>query len=391
MSTRVQTRRGYVKYVVKLKPLTPVHVWSGVDAIVGVDVFVVGNDLYYISLELLDQLPADVLEKVAQVAGKDPREAMKIAFNALYGKSVTKPIAKVKTRTTIVPESRVRLIHKDAVPGSTLKGYIRTAVLRKLIAEKPANEASRIIKDGVDTSAKPAWASVGLEAKLLRKPRTRLQGGFVDALELLMVSDPEVVDKRLSLRELRVVHVHDPNSVVARVPAITLDPAEREALRYTVTVNATPVSTVTVHYTKLKPEDARDLEEAIKLKSTLAQQLASKDFIVKVLREHGCSILDIELRKAHPSLKDYIDLLNDAKSRLCREGPECVPARIGFMAGRESKTIIDLVQAYAPDVYNEVASLMSSRLGRVWDAMTLKLIDYDGKLVGVGWCELCVE
>lgn len=383
-----RTSGSFKRYVVKLKPRTPIHVWAGSDAVVGVDAFIVGNDFYYLRPELLDQLSASMLEDVVKRAEKDPKGAMRAFFNALLQRDAIASIAKVKVRA-VTPEARVRLLHENIVPGSTLKGYIRTAIIRMLLKGMPTG-IPELIRRGVNTSAKPAWASVGLEALLFRKPRTPRQGGFVDVLELLMVSDPEVVEKKLSLRELRVVHVCGLQNAIATQLAVTLDPTQHEALRYTVTVNTSPVELEKVDYRKLRREDAKDLEGAVKLKDDFAAKLADKAFLLEALREHGCKLVKIEREKLCRGLNDYAELLDDL-SKLCKEGLQCVPARIGFMAGRESKTIIDLVHAYTPDVYNEVASIMSQQLGRDWDAKTLKLVDFDGKLVGVGWCELCME
>lgn len=377
-------RKFIEKYTVKLRPITPVHVWSGENAVLGINAFIIDGGFYYLNLEHLDALSKGTLEKVIKIAQERPEGAIKVAFDELYKRGVIAPMAKVRVRTA-TSRGHVRLMHRNIIPGSTLKGYIRTAVLRKLLVSQPADVIKDLIIKGIDTSTEPSQVSEGLEASLLRKPRTKIQGGFVDVMEMLSVSDPEVVEKDLSLRELRVVHVHNPNDVVARALAIVLDPVEREALKYTITVTATRAAKDIVGTTPAK------LEEIIGLRSEFAKRLADRNFILEALREHGCWLLEFELLRLHQSLNDYRALLENIKFRLCGGETVCVPARMGFMAGRESKTVIDLVQKYAPGAYNEVVSLMEQRVKRRWDAMTLKLVDYDGKLVGVGWCELCIE
>lgn len=391
MSSSTLFSGRYTRYELKLRPLTPIHVWSGTNAYVNVDAFVEGDDFYYLAGDIIDKLPASVLERILEISKKDHAKAMRIMFNSLREIGALAPVAKVRVKSGSLVGQQVKLLHRNLVPGSTLKGYIRTAILRSLLMQKHSDMATEIIKRGIDTSAKPAWVSAGLEAHLLKRPRIRSQGGSVDALELIMISDPRTKERKISLRELRVVYVNDPGRTVAKLLALTLDPMENDVLVYDLTINTSPARIDAIDRKRLKEEEVQFLVEVVKLKESFARMLSSKSFLLEAIREHGCRLIEIERGKIHHSLRDYVAFLDDIESRLCRKGLECAPARIGFMAGRESKTIIDIVQGYTPDVYNEVASLMSSSLKRIWDSMTLKLVDLDGKLVGVGWCELCIE
>lgn len=391
MIESTQLHGKYAKSILKLRPITPVHVWSGTNASVGIDAFIVKDDFYHVSYDIIEKLPPNVITRLPEIIKRSPAEAMREVFNSLFSLGALTPVAKVKVKPGPQTGQQVKLIHRDLIPGSTLKGYIRTAVLRALLTRMPRDKAIEVIKRGVDVSAEPKKVGVGLEAQLLRKARIRLQGGFVDAFMLIMVSDPIIKESKLSLRELRVVHVHNPSSVVARTLAITLDPSEKTKLEYMITVLAYPEEAELLSLARGKPEDLEVLREIVAFKSKFSQEFSSKEFLIEALREHGCRLLELERKRVHQTLRDYMDLLDDIKSRYCKEGQKCVPARVGYMAGRESKTIIDLIEDYTPDIYREIVELMSSSLRRIWDASTLKLVDFDGKLVGVGWCEICVE
>lgn len=383
------TARLPTEYSVKLTPVTPVHVWAGVNAVIDVSAFVRGDSLYVLTDRDLDQLSAAELEAIR--VARRPEEAMRQAFEALLSRGTVKPLAKV--RTTVRPKAEVRLLHENLVPGSTLKGYIRTALIRHLLSSMRPDQLASVIRSGVDLYGKrgPAHVSEGLEASVLRKPRLRKQGGFVDAMELLLVSDPEVIDRRLSLRKLLVAHRHDPRDVVAEVLAVVLDPTEREALRYSVKVLTPSLSAERV--LPAPHEEHREIPaEALELKKAFEERLSRRDFLLDALRTHGCVLVKTELEKVRGLLADYYrGLLEELWTSMCEKRVDCVPARIGFMTGHEAKTVIDLVAKYAPDMYRDVVGFMQRQVGRVWDALTLKLVEYDGKTLGVGWCKLCVE
>lgn len=377
-----------VEYTVKLVPVTPIHVWAGANAVVGLDAFVRGENLYVLTAKDLEQLPAADLE--VAVSARRPEEALPRAFEALLARGLIKPLARVKA--SVPPRAEIRLLHEYIVPGSTLKGYVRTAVMRSLLSAMSSNQLVSAIRSGVDLSGgrKPAHVSEGLEASVFRKPRLRKQGGFVDAMELLLVSDPEIVERRLSVRRLYVVHRHNPSDRVAEILAVVLDPTEREALRYDVKV-FTPRLAVERVFLNLREEDRKAMLDVLGLLKSFEETLSRRDFLLEALRNHGCALLELELRKVHESLVDYRRMLEELRKGACEKGASCVPARLGFMTGHEAKTVLDLVIKHTPDLYKDVASFMGQQVRRVWDALTLKLVDYEGRMLGVGWCKLCVE
>lgn len=396
--TYLTATKGFVTYNIELKPITPIHVWSGVDAKLRYDAFIDGNYLYVVKPEYLEDLPREDLIQVIKEFEKKPEDVAIKVFELLKKKGHIKPVAEVKGAAMHKPGTIIKLIHENLVPGSTLKGYIRTSIMRYFLLDlqKNRSELVKIIKSGVNTSKGPKKMGEGLEASLFRRPRTREQGGFLDVLELVKVSDPEVQERKLSLRELRVVHVDDPNAVIARIPAITLDPVNRP-LRFKITFDARQIPFENVDFKQLKEEISTTLKDLIKLRNDFAKRFERKEELLRALQQHGCYLIEAELSKlsrspkASKALIDYVNLLEEVKKKLCEKSVNCVPARIGFMTGHEAKTVLDIIKENEPLLYGKIVDVMQKLVKREWDAKTLKLVEVDGKLFGVGWCELCVE
>lgn len=375
------------KFVVRLKPITPIHVWSGDDVVICLDAHIHENNLYVLTPEDLNKLRGDEIVKILE-SSKDGSERMfNTILQSLIRSRQLKPIAEVKIKehsylSLCGKRERVRLMHNDIIPGSTLKGYIRTAILRYELVRDP--NVANVIKKGVNLYLEPSRVGEGIEASVLRKPRLRRQGGFVDVMELLMISDPEKVDVRLSLRELLTAEAAIPNKVIARTLAVVLDPTNSDALRFTLTINKDGIVRDGI-------VSAKGFEEILEHRNKFVSKFSGKNYLIDALREFGCNLIDFELKRLHKSLGDYIDLLNYMKRNYCETKTNCVPARIGFMTGREAKTIIDLLMIHTPQLYQNVVSYMQREIKRLWDSLTVKLVDYDCRLLGVGWCELCVE
>ncbi|MEM4552533.1 MAG: hypothetical protein QXO52_06635, partial [Thermosphaera sp.] len=115
---------------ITLEPVTPIHVWSGRNAIVGVDALI--QEQYFIVIDLeesLKTLPGKSLEELASTFGRKDELANRLRQLYKEGLLVAK---KIPVRTPIQgSQTNVRLLHENLVPGSELKGYIRTAVLKK--------------------------------------------------------------------------------------------------------------------------------------------------------------------------------------------------------------------------------------------------------------------
>jgi len=375
---------------ITLEPITPTHVWGGRDAIVGIDALVHGNELILIDMEnTLKRVPENLLNKFSNsLKYAEPKKAIVSLLEELNARGLIEGLRiPIKTRSRIELNTRIRVQHENIIPGSELKGYIRTGIIKGLLKKTPGDIAE-ILKRGINLEKEAKDVGIGVEAQLLRTPRLKKQGGFLDALSALSVSDPLTYEHiEITLRELRVIHIPSLDLVVPLL-AVTFSGGK---LKYRVAIHTfkRQISSSELH----KKAPIKDLEKIIERMNNVINVIGSKNWLLNTLREFGCDLINIELEKIRgiTELGNYEKLLTDLKRNLCSRDTSCVPARIGFMTGHESKTIIPEIKRYSPKTYEEIKARMQQELGRIWDASTLKLVEVNTDLVGIGWCRICLE
>ncbi|NAZ27471.1 MAG: type III-A CRISPR-associated RAMP protein Csm5 [Thermogladius sp.] len=357
-----------------LRPLTPLHVWSGRRLLMGLDVVRRGGNLCFVDIE---RLPPEMVNQLYSTPAEQiPRVLEK------YSAQLPCRL-EVKFTGFLPPKAQILELNQYVVPGSTLKGYIRTAVLYlmlKAIGEKGLAEA---LRRGVNLDEKPKNVAQGLEAEFFRAPRPGGEGGFVDSFQSLLVSDPGVVvDPRcLVVSEIRVVELL--GRELKRIASQYALLATCGELKYRVSVRAPGKSAVS--------NIARPLREHFKDIERL--RVLEEVDLIKALRDFGCYILSKELErvKSFKDLAGYADMLEDLHRRYCSKPSDCVVARIGYSTGLTAKTVLGVVKEADPQLYQEVRSLMERSLHHTWDELTIKLVETPRGLVGLGWCELCVH
>jgi hypothetical protein len=368
------------KFRIALRPLTPVAIFSGVDGLVGYDVVIRDRDVCVVDY---NALPADVIMKLGEV--KDPREYVNVLWN--YRATLPCKFTSINNVGRLPPQTRVKLPQERLVPGSSLKGYVRTAILYYLLSSMALS--SETLRRLVDLSAEePKYVATPLERYVFKHMRLRAQGGEVDILQNLHISDPLVVESvKLSLDWLNVFErgaltTGSPRPI-AQVPGIVISDG---MFRYDVSV------------IKAEPEFVAQGAILETLKSALKKlaEIAGLD-LVGALRRFGCDLLDYELDivRELSVLRKYRELLESFRSKYCGgAGAVCVIARLGFMTGHMAKTVDLYLKRFHPEIYEDVKKYMSSKVRRVWDEATIKLVGpplNPEKLLGLGWCELCIE
>jgi len=196
----------FERLVLRLEVVTPIHIWSGFEAIIGIDAVANDGRICFVDLqryieymnryrpELL-KTPDEILRSLEVVV----REAI------LKGITVCSRDAEAWIREGLNTGSRIRLNQPLGIPASTLKGYIRTALLYTLLKEvSTKSDVCSIIRGGMDLSREPKDASTGLEAHFFRKPRPKKAGGFSDAFTTLHISEPLASYTRTAISKIDV-------------------------------------------------------------------------------------------------------------------------------------------------------------------------------------------
>ena len=199
-------------------------------------------------------------------------------------------------------------------------------------------------------------------------------------LQNLLVSDPLAKESlRYSLEWLTVYNLSKRRRV-ARLPGVVLVGG---SLRYEIVV------------VEARPSFEAPQESRQNLSSIIDKlnELASIDLPV-ALRTFGCDLVDHELSlvKGINKLRGYERVLQSFKEKYCGASRQnCVISRVGFMTGHMAKTIDLYIKKQYPRMYEELKESMGRKLHRTWDDYTIKLVGSQNNLLGLGWCELCVE
>ena len=377
---------GEIALTLSLEPVTPLHVSSNRESIVGIDVILEGDQVVFIDLESsLKDLDPRVLDKILNVAFS--KEGFYRLTETLRREGRLTPLFKAVAKAKLSDGARVRLMQGTIVPGSTLKGYIRTAILYELL--RNIQDPKKILDEKIrkNLSGDPRYVAQDLEKYLLRTLRLPKQGGFVDAFANLIVSDPVVERYELAVREMRVIE-RATEKAIATIFMVTL---ESGLLRYDIRISG-PFNIDKI----VMQDDVKSRMQDILEKLGFIMKIIRDDpsDLIRILREYGCRHLREELERTKnlgkPSIyKIYINKLEELE-KLCRStSSNCAPARIGFGTGHEAKTIALYLKDVYPDLYNDLRKQMSNKIGRIWDSLTLKAVTEDGSLIGVGWCRIC--
>jgi len=377
------------KLVLTLEVVTPVHVWSGSEAIVGVDTVVYGGRVCFVDpqryLEYVNRYRPDLLrapEEMLKLVSDIVREA------SMKGVSLCSRSVDVWLRGEEVRAgSRIRLNQPLGVPATTLKGYIRTALLYKLLKEASAKgDVCSVVREGLDLSREPKNASEGLEAKFFRKPRPKKAGGFSDAFMTLQISEPAESSIRTAVSKIDVLEKASGKLVpIASQLAEVL--AEGSKLRFELKI-VKPLPTA------YSPQQ-RELADIVEL----YRKTITAEGLVSALKEFGCDLLRFEISRIEELAKGYggefeyyLKLLRELDEAYCGVSKgSCAPARIGFATSKEFKTVLLILEKSCTDLYSEVKTYMSTRLEKLWDERTVKFVFTPRGSVGAGWCKLCVE
>jgi CRISPR/Cas system CSM-associated protein Csm5 (group 7 of RAMP superfamily) len=368
---------------VTLEPITPTHVWSGVEVVVGIDAVMEGGKLKLIDL---DRTLSELSEYVIQSLDLTN---IRSTLTTLRGRGLLRYKAEVPLATQVNEGDRVRLLSPITVPGSTLKGYIRTALAFYKLNGMDVNDAKKLLDKEVNLKVKPINVGRDVEDRLFKAKKLGKQGGHFDVMTYLSVSDPLTAQGlSYSVRKLIVVD-RVSFEEIASLKAITWD---KGSLQYDIQISGPPPMNL-IGGSRREETLGYLRDYFMPHIATLSQDLAPSK-LIESLRAFGCTLVDDEMDKIAGinRLAEYRRLLEGVKESFCMgKSDKCVVVRLGFMTGHEAKTIALFLKAKHPNLYDRIRKYMQERMKRPWDSYTLKLVDVGGTLFGLGWCKLCLE
>lgn len=376
-----------------LEPITPIHVWNGVRSVLGLDLIIDGSKYCVVDVESIElgvDEVSNILSKRVDVRGFTE------VVSKLYreGRVRCKRVFDVDLKTSPQGVGEVKLINDLLIPGSTVKGYIRTAILNYLLTQdlssKGLNYVKQVLDANIDLSVEPKYASLNLESYYLRAPRLKEQGGFIDLLQQILISD--IIKSEGVKLSIRDSYIYDlTGKLIARLILETID---RGSLHYRIDISRLG-STLTQLAKGLRGLDKKVLD-VITLIDNL--KLYESEKFLSILRTYSELLIRDELMKVSKfsevlkrvdvDVSDYMRLLNELLKDV--SVGKCVPIRIGFMTGHMAKTVDIFISNNFRSKYDEICSVMTQKYHHLWDDSTLKLVWFNKSFYGLGWAKLCV-
>ena len=375
---------------VELRPITSVHVWDGTEHVVGLDVIYDPKDGTY-CVVCLDEVAKALSSLSLSELGSTTSLSRHVSEVVLKDKG-RYCVRSGKAYVPLKTASRVRLLQHVLVPGSSVKGLLRTSVMYKLLKDMSLSDPSmfkRVVSSGINLYGDPKNAAQGLEGQLFRRPRLPRQGGFVDSFQSLLVSDPKEIDGLVGVTSIQVYELTTSKGLAGPITSMLAEVLVDGVLRYDLCVVEPAIDEVVMEETILvrgQPADRGTIKEII---GTLKK--LSADLISDSLRVFSEDLIDHEISRVErvTDLEEYLELLRKLRNSVGKDG--CFPLRIGFGVGHMGKTIDLLLLRYFRDLYSQIASVMSSRYRRMWDERTIKLAVIDDVKVGMGWGWVCLR
>jgi len=360
----------------KLEAITSIHVWDGERRLIGLDVVPLKSEACIVDIEKIDVNKIGVVPSSYQKFEESIRNWIETGIMDCS--------RKIPLNATPRKAEEVKLLPPLYIPASSLKGYIRTALLYHLLMEAASTQgkqavASLLLKL-VNLSSKPEVMGREVESVFMARPRFGKQGGSVDMLQQLHLAEPKAIKASSSINRAVVIDVN--GNLVADPLLEVLLPGS--TLEYQIRIP--PL--VSQNSVRIRGKDAGTLSQIIQLYNNLTPQLLSK-----ALSEFGRAQLEHELdrvKKVSQSLASKgfdLSAYKDALELLASD--KCIPVRLGFATSHVSKTILLAVDQVAPNLSQQVRSTMSKHVGRTWDELTFKLVNMDRRWLGLGWAKLC--
>lgn len=142
------------RYYIELEVLTPLAVGAGNDNdwICGADYVMKDRKVYILDMERAVQLGVDLGRLATAFANSDQRAIINLMGNRLEQASIRIFDAPASTTNAIKAFMRTKLIDRPVVPGSSLKGAIRSCLFNEFHGPKRQGEqrlSSNVINEGV--------------------------------------------------------------------------------------------------------------------------------------------------------------------------------------------------------------------------------------------------
>lgn len=352
---------------ITIEPLSPVFVWSGETLYSDFDFEVNGNNVTIIDYDKL----------ISEAKSKEELESKSKFVKELYGVKLEFKNVSAGKRSI----NRILDINPYIIPGSEVKGLIRTAVINQLIKsdKNTFNETMNEISSRMNRLGNLAPRD---KMKELRKIGQVAEGilkynfpdpiNYVyDALKTLMISDPTVQSAAFQLSEIDIVNIKKESKRESSIPVYTITFTKGR-----LTYDAKIVKPT--NYGALSKTEIVNLDAEITWDLIVA---SLKNFSKVIIEDEKSKINEYKKHRQNEyHQKDDLNQYSEFMEKIQKIN-DCIVLKIGMFTGHSAKTI-----ELRNDVKTKRENLLSSRRRR-WDNSTLKITGG----VGVGWIKMCIK
>lgn len=187
------------KYIGQMEILTPVHIGSGVKLTQGIDFWTDNNRTYIVEQEKLMEYLSKLIEDNPNIEPDEIKDFSGTDRNKRY--AILKKVGASKTYNFTCSTSEISEFERDGngkpyLPGSSIKGAIRTALYSRFYNQLPL-----VVKDSQlnNLGRKPQWAADNLSKKLMGEDSNH------DFMRSLVVGDAFFKESDFELKETHVL------------------------------------------------------------------------------------------------------------------------------------------------------------------------------------------
>jgi len=389
----------------ELTVMTAVHVWSGYRYTVGADTYIRDNRMYIIDPDkfaslcmgrrrVLDEIVfgtstlATIIQKYSLPVENLSRLVLEIS-NGLSSKIIS--IKEVMSNNYVND--------KPAIPGSEIKGLIRTAILfdltEKRIMDKKFYEQLKGQIEYVLENCRQNVLIAGLPIEILLKgwiagfKSGRKRENPYDIMHFLQVSDPYTDEYGSVIDSIVTVYRDDPRNVIAETFIETIPSNTMYKYRIAITK---PV---------MKDMVSKSISLGILDRSSFEQMLSKyieildPNNILNSLKKFSEELLEYEIGilKGFEGKGFDLSIVDEMKEWLTevREGNNVFYLKIGYGAGHYSKTVY---LAIPDDLRRLLKQVMTQCKDRLWDDVSYRVLGsyyHQDKLIPFAWVKLKIK
>jgi len=372
---------------VRLMTLTPLHIGDG-ERYTRLSYLVHNNRLCFVDSEAFGVLTAQQLEQLLQKPDLQafiithPQLRQKLAEKAKY--CLPHKSGQSQIRADVF--SFMKSIRGVYIPGSEVKGALRTAILTSLLSKPPLNSQwQQMVAEfprgfrGKNDKERLSDLEGRLQALALRA-RDSSDAKF-DLLKFLSISDSDFKEPS-SVLELAGIMLLSQRSLQRGGPRqVQLCEVVKPGIEFTLTINLS------------SPQAIREFLNRFSFEQPQKEQLSGVDAVFQAAYEFYQRVLDEEINFFRSAQRvQIVDQLREIKQR---SQPSSPVIRLGKHQGFLSTTLACLLGSQAPNFYNNVLRRFVVKRGGTYSVeypVSRKLASFGERdsYSSLGWVQLKV-